>query len=304
MPEVVKPATSDAIPGGDLTFDQIFGSESDTSLTAGAANPTNADSQTTTTQPAAQLTQVVQPSWELKSTDGTINYKSAEAALEGIQHKDALIQQLRDKYKAVTGVDPIKPLPIEPQAPESYIQNPTRFAEDLAAAAKEGNAQKYTQTQLRLVEEYIAPFRPIMQDFTRSRAQAQVTSEIAEFAPFRTSDDFQKTLTRNPALAQAIQGAETNPQFAQQLPELYRLAYQSHVASRVPELVQAAQAAAATQVAPVRQQASAQSTLTPGNPTTAQSSQEMLRTKEGRAEIKRQFEASAGMNQDWANLRW
>lgn len=304
MPEPAATSDPNTIPGGDIPFDQLFGNDPDTSSTAGPANPTAATQTTTTAQPAAASpTQPTTPTWELRNSDGTINYRSPEAAIQGIEHKDTIIQQLRDKYKAVTGQDPLKPQPVEPQQ-VSYLQDPNKFAEDLAAAAKEGNAQKYTQTQIKLFDEYLGPVKPLIQEFARTRAQAQVTSEIKEFEPFRISEDFKKTLERNPALANAIQGAEANPQYYGQLPELYRLAYQSHVASRVPELVQAAQQAAATQTARPTQTTTTTSTLAPGAPTTNQSDQELLRSKEGRAEIKKRFESSGILDRDWSTLRW
>jgi hypothetical protein len=285
----------DDAPGGDIPFDQLFGTEPEASASS------NPNPQTQTTVPDVQpvVTDSQQPAQtfqEIKTSTGSV-YKTYEAVTKGIEDKDTLIQQLRERYKAVTGQDPIKPVP-EPER-ESYLQNPTKFAGDLAEAAKNGDAPKYQKALLGLMDEYLGPVKPLFQDFARSRAQAQVSSEFKEYDTFRNGSEYNKVLERNPILANAIQGAEQDFRYSSQLPELYRLAYESYTSRRMPELVQAAQTTAATTTQTARPATVQSSTLAPTNPVTQKSEAELLRTPEGRKELIARFKAQGLDDQPW-----
>jgi len=306
MPDpVAKGTTTPSDDISNLTFDQIFGTGEEQTATASATSETqttttSATSATTTTQPQATVVE-----WKpIRTKTGTV-YDTYEANVQGIEQKDTVIEQLRDRLKAITGQDPLKPQPVTSEQP-NYLDDPTRFADDLADAAKKGDAGRYQKVFIRQMEEYLAPIRPLIQDYAQSRAKAQVSSEIKDFDTFVGSQDFTKTLERNPALANAISGASQYIRFSQQLPELYRLAYESYTARRVPELVQAAQTGAQTTPAATtasRSTTTTGTTLSTGAPVTTGTVQELMKTREGRAEIKRQFEASGGAEREFGTFR-
>jgi hypothetical protein len=149
----------------------------------------------------------------------------------------------------------------------------------------------------------------MFQEFVKERAQDGVSaktlpSETKNFREFRASDAFKKVMTENEVLAQAITNAEGNFQFASQLPGLYKLAYSSYVASNLPEVIQAAPAAAAPTAPNLSRPTSSASTLSPTAPQSSQNDQELLRSKEGRAELKRRYEASGLASQNWDAISW
>src|ERR1041385_714201 len=107
----------DDAPGGDIPFDKLFGTEPEASV---SSNP-NPQTQTTATETQQVVPDSQQPGQtfqEIKTSTGSV-YKTYDAVTKGIEEKDTLIQQLRERYKAVTGQDPIKPAP-EPER-ESYL---------------------------------------------------------------------------------------------------------------------------------------------------------------------------------------
>jgi len=283
-------------PGGDIPFDQLFGTDPEASFSS--ANPSGTPAAlapaTTTPPEPAQTTESFK---EIRTATGSV-YKAYDDVVKGIEEKDTLIQQLRDKFKATAGYDPLKQPEPTPQQTSSYLNDPTKFATDLSEAAKSGDAKKYRDTLVGLMEEYFGPARPLISDFARSRATQQVSNEFKEFNQFVGGDDYKAVLQRNPALAQAIKVSEENIAYASQLPELYRLAYESHTAHKLPELVQAAKQ---TPVAPTTSaRPTVQSTsLTPAAPVTHRDEREMLRTSEGRKEILARYRA-----QGIEDFRW
>lgn len=276
-------------PGGDVPFDQLFGTEPEASFSSANPPVTDPAAQTTAIDPAHTTEPV--GFREVRTSTGTV-YKEYDTLVRGIEEKDTLIQQLRDQVKAATGADPLRRQePVQQVQPQSYLSNPTRFADDLAKAAKDGDASKYQQTLLGLMDEYFGPAKPLIQNFARSQATEQANAEYKEFGQFRQSADFGKVLDRNPALGQAIRASEENIQFSHQLPELYRLAYESYTARRMPEIVQAARQTTAAPVQNTRPTVQ-QTSLTPGNAVTQQSDQESLRSTEGRKELLQRFRAA------------
>lgn len=308
----------DDAPGGDIPFSELFGSNPDTSATS-TEPPTTAASAPATSEPQATEPAKTTPdpapaSFRIQTKTGTV-YDSLEAATSGIEEKDTVIEQLRQRFIATTGVDPLKKNPTPAASADTspnYLQDPNKYASDLYEAAKKNDAKQYQQTQLRLFEQYLGPALPMFQEFVKERAQDQVSSqaksfpsEVKSFREFRGSGAFQKVMQENEVLAQAITTAEGNFQFSSQLPGLYKLAYQSYVASNLPEVVRAAPAAAATSTPPpTSRPTSTSTTLSPTSPASSQSDQELLRSKEGRAELKRRFESSGLAATDWDTISW
>ena len=313
MPNVTPSPTdttwlADAPEGANTPFDELFGTDPEKSLSSGSS-----ETQTTTTSVDASQTgatpQDVRPpettdQWEpIRARTGTV-YNSREDAIKGTEEKDSLIAQLRSQIQEVTGQDPIKAARqqhTQPPQPVGYLNNPNKYAEDLAAAAKAGDAAKYMQIQLQLQEEYIAPYKPLLQELSRTTAQRKVKEQVSEFEGFLSSENYTKVLETAPALRGAIQAAESDLRYASQLDELYRLAYDSYVARvQLPTLVQAAhqQSATSTPAAPTRPTIS-NATLTPATPTTAATNDELMRSAQGRKELIDRFKA-----QGFDNMRF
>ena len=94
-------------PGGldDATFDSLFPAESSQQVVQPAqqvaAKPDAQQTQTSTTQQTQPF---------LKGERSL--YNSQEDAVRGVNEKDALIEQMRQRYALVTGMDPITGKPI------------------------------------------------------------------------------------------------------------------------------------------------------------------------------------------------
>jgi len=185
----------------------------------------------------------------LKTATGTV-YKSADDAVKGIEHKDALIQKLRQDAIERTGIDPVTGQPVtKNQAPVNYTQDGEKFLSDLAAAAKKGDTTAYTKVQEKFVQDVLAPYAPIITGFARTQAVEQVANEISGFREFLRSDDMKQTLEENPSLKQAIEVAEANPAAAGQLGDFYKMAYKLNIARTLPDAVRT-QATAPTHARP------------------------------------------------------
>lgn len=273
----------------DLTFDQMFAD-------------TTSQTPSVPQVPEPQTPAPSQSQFEIKTSTGTV-YKTVEDAVKGIEHKDATIDRLRTELALRDGVDPITKQPIHSPAQQgsSYLQDQKKYMKDLASAVEKGDEDAYFQTQAKFVSDLLAPIAPIITDFAKSRAVERVSSEISEFSTFRSSDDFKVVLKDNPALAGAIQAAESDFRGHEQLPELYRLAYLAAQGRKLPEILRQQREAAAkqTQAPPVRQ------TLAPSTQAPAAEAALPLRpdgrvdlsSREARQAIIKQFEANvAQMN--------
>lgn len=277
----------DDAPGGDIPFSELFGSE--------GGSPEQATTPATESTPApepvqpSQAASVFEP---IRTRTGSV-YNTADAVTRGIEEKDTLIRQLRERYVAERGVDPITNQPVSrAEEPVNYMRDPQRFARDLAAAASKNDAAAYTNTQTKLIFDALQPIAPIIQEFSKSRANEMVTKEIAEFAAFRSSPDFNRVLDSSPVLKQAVNGAEQDINFSAQLPELYKLVYSEYTRQRMPELLKAVQ----TQNTPITppqtsNRSMTSGTMTPVTPTTSASDADALQTKEGRAELMNRLRA-------------
>lgn len=274
MPE---PTLDQVAPGGviqlqnapagldDATFDSLFPAEPAQKVVAPVqqAQPqgTQQTQQTQTTQTATQAT-ATEP---FIRGDKSV-YKTAEAATEGINQKDALIEQLRQRYALTTGIDPITGQPVgqTTQVSDDYTQNPNKYLDDLYAAAKQGGPQAYTAVQQKLIMDTLRPFAPVLGNLAKTQAIETVAKENPEAAKFVSSPVYGKTMEANPDLASAIATAESDSRFYSRLPGLYRLAYLAGQGMQLPELLKAnaSQTQTQTQTQQVRTTAQ-QTTLNP-----------------------------------------
>lgn len=250
---------SDA-PGGDQTLDDIF-------------NLGETDPSTTSTTTETQQTHT-EPDTFLKNATGTVVYKTADDAIAGIEHKDALIAQLRQEALARTGQDPIKPK--VNTEPDTYIENPKKYFEDIRNAKTE---QEVLAVQGRYIQEQLAPYAPLIAGMARSQAVEQVASEVPEIQKFLHSEEYKQTLEKYPLLKNSINIGETNPQASGDLAQLYRMAYSASAGMNLSKIVQTNSREA---VAETRPTVSSTTTLAPGTTRTTPPS---LETSEGRKSI-------------------
>jgi len=254
-------------PGGldDATFDSLFPAEPAQKVVAPVQQVqtqqgTQQTQQTQTTQTATQSTET-EP---FLKGDKSV-YKTAEAAKEGLNQKDALIDQLRQRYALTTGIDPITGQPVgqaASQVSDDYGQNPNKYLDDLYAAAKQGGPQAYTQVQQKLIMDTLKPFAPALNSLAKNQALETVSHENVEAAKFVNTPAFQKTMDANPDLASAIATAESDYRFHSRLPGLYKLAHLAGQGMPLPELLKANASQTQTQTQQVRTTAQ-QTTLAP-----------------------------------------
>lgn len=273
---------SDA-PGGDLDLDSIFGD--------GSKTPTTVET-TPEAQPTPAATTPAEPL--IKTKTGTV-YKSVDDAISGIEHKDALIAQLRDQIKTQTGNDPLTQRKPAPTGPKSYLEDQEQYFDDIAKAVTEKNTKAYMEAQQKLIWDSLGPLAPTITALSKANAERIVSTQIPEFKGFLESDNYSQLATEAPLLADAIRAAELNPQAASQLPELYKVAYLVSQGRRVPELVKNVRVETPSQPRPT-----VHSTQVPPPATTGQPvAQPGLETKEGRKALIERAEGQGIMNLRW-----
>jgi hypothetical protein len=273
---------SDA-PNGDLNLDDIFGDNVQAQTTA-TPTPETPAATTTTTQPVEPV---------IKTKTGTV-YKSIGDAVEGIEHKDALIAQLREQVRNNTGHDPLVAKP-DTKQPVNYVVDQDKYFEDIARAVETKNTKAYMEAQQKLIWDSLGPIAPTITALSRANAERVVAEQLPEFKGFLNSEQYQTLGQSSPLLLDAIKAAESNPAAASQLPELYRIAYLASQGSRVPELIQSAQHS----VQQVQPRPTVQSTqLAPPPTNSAQVQPGLNSTAERKAMIERQ-EASGVLNLKW-----
>ncbi len=235
----------------DATFDSLFPSDGVSTVVQPAQQ---AQPQGTQQQPQVSPTAPVTQEYFLKGAKSV--YKSREAAEEGINNKDAIIEQLRQRYALTTGVDPITNQPVGPTSgpvvSDDYTQNPTKYLDDLYAAAKQGGPQAYTQVQQKLIMDTLKPFAPMLGNMAKTQALDTVGKENVEAVKFVNSPAYQKTLEANSDLASAIATAESDSRFYSRLPGLYKLAHLAGQGMQLPELLAANKSQTQSQNQPVR----------------------------------------------------
>lgn len=280
---------AEGVEGADVSFDDLFGNNEGLVVTdpnATATTPTETHGEPARTEPQA-------PAFELKTRTGSV-YKSLEDATKGIEEKDTLIETLRQEFITRTGVDPVTRKPVvQQEQPRSYMQDPVQFTKDLRKAVETGDDAAYAQANIKLLADMLAPIEPLVTKYAQQSAVEQVSGQIKDFQTFRGGEDFQKVMGSNATLRNAIQVAESDIRLANQLPELYSLAYYAAQGLKTPDLIRAAQAAQAAQApqAPVRTPMQG-STLAPET----HASRPSLSNHEGRKAIIEQFERTNGMD--------
>lgn len=265
----------------DATFDSLFPSEPRQLATPAVQQPHQPDGNTAPpvnqqTPPAPQTP--AEPF--IKATKSV--YKTSEDAIKGIDEKDSLIDQLRQRYALTTGIDPITGKPVsqavQPQQID-YTQSPDLYLKDLYEAANSGDPTKYAAVQEKLIADKMKPLQPLISQVVKEQALKAIAGENPEAGKFIESPAFQKTLEENPDLKAAIATAETDSRFHTRLPGLYKLAFRAGQGMQLPDLIAAAkvgQPPQNSQPQPVRTTVQP-TTLSPGKPTAAPS----LKTLDG-----------------------
>lgn len=225
MPDIHEGHFGDP-PGEEFNLDDIFANNETT--------PVGTTPVVTTTNPPEPAK--VDPEPLLKTSTGTV-YNTVDDAVKGIEHKDALITELRQQLLQATNVDPLKKKadPVEDPTLTSYISDPKKYFADLKAAQTE---EAVLKVQQRFVNEQLAPFAPILATVVKSQAIDQVVSQVPSFRDFLASTQYKETLENFPLLKQSIQISEAYPERSGDLPQLYRMAYDASAGRNLPKVVQ------------------------------------------------------------------
>jgi hypothetical protein len=273
---------SDA-PGGDLSLDDIFGEQSSTQTTA--------DPAPITPQPTENATSTSGPF--LKTKTGTV-YNSVEDAVTGIEHKDALIQQLRSEIAQKSGQDPLATRRQQEAANRqvNYVDDQSKYFEDIAAAVEKKDTKGYMDAQTKLIWDTLGPLAPTLVQLSKANAERVVSEQLPEFKGFLNSDQYGQIVQESPLLADAIRSAEQNPAASGQLPELYKIAYLSSQGRRLPELVKNVR----TEPAQVPRPTVHSAQVAPVSTNSGTQAAPSLDSKEGRSELIKQMEAKGVAN--------
>lgn len=239
-------------------------------------------------QPSPSTVQPVQTEEPFVKGSSSV-YKTKEATIQGINEKDALIQELRQQYSLATGVDPItkRPLSQTTQGPVSYSSNPNSYVDDLKKA---NTPEALMAVQQRLIMDTLAPIAPAVSGMARNQALRQLEGELSDFQAFYGSASYNKTLDNVPSLREAIQAAESDIRFSPRLTELYKLAYLADKGTQLPELLKRQQT---SQSQPQLGQTTSRPTTPTPEPSTPQTPAS-LGSSAGRKAIIAEFEARQG----------
>lgn len=276
-------------PGAEINFDDLF-----------PVDPANLSApqvpQGTPTEPP----QAPADNWFLKTDDGKIVYRTQEDAIQGIAHKDALVDRYRTYLKS-QGIDPdslqnarTAPEPQAPSAPQpgyKYFQNGKNLYKDLSEAVTKNDPDAYERTmrtyQMEVLQNEIAPVVPLLTEVARNRAVRKVSTEVPEFETYLRSDDYRQSVERLPILKEAINNAENNFAMADKLDQLYQLAYL--VSQGMKKNTAPAPVAAPVQTQPVQRPTTTSSTLAPPQPSV--STQNWASDSNARRQLIKDFEA-------------
>jgi hypothetical protein len=260
MPDTTKQDLS------EVTFDDIFNSEPTTTQEEPLVD--------TQAQPEGT------PDFVLRTSTGTV-YNSIEDAQRGTEEKDRLIESLRQRYIAERGIDPItnQPVRLQPQEEVNYLREPEKFYQDLEAANTNRDPRAFTQVQAKFMYDLFGPYLPILTQTAKAQAVDSVSNDFKDFREFIGSEGYSKYLDDRPVLKQAIKYAESDPQAASSLRDLYVLTYEGARGRNLPEIIKAAKTAQST--APAPRPAMTNSTMAP--PSTG--AEPSLATSEGRKTI-------------------
>jgi hypothetical protein len=228
----------------DATWDSLFPADGTQTVVAPTqqvkTQPVGTQLQGQTQTQTQTNTQTTEPF--LKGTKSV--YKTPEAAVQGLNQKDALIDQLRQRYALTTGLDPITNQPVgqalQPQVDQNnYAANPTKYMDDLFASTKVG-PEAYARVQSKFIMDNLSPLAPLIAESAKAQALTSVAKDNAEIPKFIGTEDYQATLEANPDLKIAVTTAESNPDFHSRLPGLYKLAYLTGQGMQLPKILAAA----------------------------------------------------------------
>jgi hypothetical protein len=253
MPDNPNQQISQLAPGGviqlehppaaldDATFDSLFPSDG-VSQVAAPQQPRPVAPQGPAPQPPAPQPAPVQPaapSQPFIKAERSV-YNTPEAAVEGINQKDALIENMRQRYALVTGVDPVTGKPIAPQTAEqapNYYNQPNKYLDDLYAAARQGGPEAYRDVQAKFMLDTLQPLQPLIQRMAKEQAVEQLSTEIPDVKEYISTPGYRKALEANSQLNEAISIAESDIRFHNRLPELYKTAYWTGKGMQLPDLL-------------------------------------------------------------------
>jgi hypothetical protein len=226
----------------DATFDSLFPADGTSVAVAPAQQVTQPVGNTATQQSQTQAQSTTNANEPFLKGNTSV-YKTPEAAIAGLNQKDALIEQLRQRYALTTGLDPITNQPVgqrlQPQADANdYSVNPTKYMDDLYAATKQG-PEAYAAVQEKFIMDKLKPLAPVMTQAARGQALESVARENAEIPKFVGTETYGRTLDENPDLKEAIATAERDYRFHSRLPGLYKLAYLTGQGMQLPEILKA-----------------------------------------------------------------
>jgi hypothetical protein len=152
-------------------------------------------------------------------------------ATRAINERDQLIHNMRQQYALATGVDPLTGQPVGQGngAPRQvdYTQDREKYMNDLYAAAQR-SPNDYVNVQQKFVMDTLGPLAPLVKKFQRQQTvEALSKSDTPEAAKYIGTQSYQRVLSANPELANAIAVAESDLKWHSRLPGLYKLAYQA-----------------------------------------------------------------------------
>lgn len=212
-------------PGADFNFDDLFPNPEVTPAQSQAANqgtPPPTTPQATETQPFLKA--------------GSSVYLTAEEAARGLEHKDALVDRYR-AFLAEQGFDPNELRPKAPPQAAQPVQDPKDsydgLFDELAAAVRNNDKVAYGRIQKKyqqevaqdVVQNYLAPYAPLMAETARQRAIREVSKEIPDFPSFMGSEAFRRVSDTIPIYKDMLQLGENNPEASKRLPEVYKSMY-------------------------------------------------------------------------------
>lgn len=289
MPE---PTLDQIAPGGvvnlnnapagldDATFDSLFPAD-----TSPAIQPAQQVTAQPVTQPVQQTPQTT-PQDQFFLQGDKSRYKSLEETVQGVNQKDALIEQLRQRYALTTGIDPITGKPVAAAGPTQettdYYQQPDRYLDDLYAASKK-SPEAYRDVQGKFLFDALKPLQPILQKAARDQAVESLSLEVPNAKAFIGTPSYTNTLELNPQLKEAITISEHDSRFHSRLPGLYKLAYLTAQGMQLPELLKAQQTQSTSQTQQVQQGQPVRTTVTAStpSPSTTPAARPSFKTIEG-----------------------
>lgn len=276
MPVTNGELNFDDAPSGEFTLDDIF------------ATDNNGTAQNTTVTPPSQTAVETATEPFLKTSTGTV-YKTTDEAVAGIEHKDALIAQLRQQVQEATNIDPLKKKTevVENGGEISYSSNPKKYFEDIKSAKDETELLK---VQGKFVNEQLAPYAPIIASVVKSQAIEGLEREVPKIREFLHSDAYKQTLDAFPLLKQSIEISEQYPERSGDLSQLYRMAVDASAGRNLPKVTPGSGSTTTQQVRPTVTSTAA----TP--PPTIQTAPPSFGTSDGRKSIIQQQEANGVEN--------